>query len=284
MLKKIVYSSLLMLGLLTVFVSYPLIRGHYTPASYNRSDLIQFCNSKQQLPGIIFLGDSLTQGSMSFDYVSQLTARYPAMHIINAGKNARLSAQLLPQIDSLRACNVSEVVIFIGDNDIFAHSFPKYARFYRKHWNMQETPSPATFLRNIDHIAAILKQQGIKATFVSPALIAGSGRFRDAPQYIAGLKAITAQYGAGYLALNEEITKKYTLNPHMNAACATGVEYNRFIKNNYLSLFKKYWLGESWGSIARARRLEFTHDCVHLDEAGGQILLSLLITHLEQQK
>ncbi len=284
MLKKLAYTCLLVIALLTVLISYPLIKGHYNPEGYTTGKLAQFCASKHQQPSIIFLGDSLTQGTLSFDYVSPLAARYPSIHFINAGKNARLSAQLLEQIDPLLTCNVSEVIILIGDNDIFSHSFPAYAAFYSQHWDLQEKPSPATFLRNMDHIASTLKRQGIKTTLVSPALIAGSSRFSDAPQYVNGLKAISTRYAAGYIGLNEEIAKKYALNPHLNDACADSLEYNRFIKNNYLSLFKHYWFGESWVSIAKTRHLEYTHDCVHLDDQGGQILLSLLIKHLDQKE
>lgn len=280
--KKRVYTCLLLILLLSTLICYPLIRGHYNPASYSASRLTQLCANNPKQPTIVLLGDSLTQGSMSFDYVSELAARYPATHFINAGKNARLSVQLLEQIAPLHNCNVSEVIVFIGDNDIFSHTFPPYAEFYRTHWDLQEKPTPASFLHNIQQIASTLKNKGIKTTFVSPALVAGSSRFLDAADYVQVLKHTAAQYGAGYIALNEEIAKKYALNPRLNAICAADIEYNHFIRNNYVALFRHYWFGTSWTGIAKTRQLEYTHDCVHLDEQGGQILMSLLVAHFNQ--
>lgn len=284
MFKKLIYSFILLITLTTLIICYPLIKGHYKANSYSPIQLSEFCATKHQQPTIIFLGDSLTQGTMSFDYVSKIAALYPSINFINFGKNAQLSAQISPQIDPLLDCHISEVIILIGDNDIFYHSFPAYASFYDQHWKLKKNQSQKTFLTHIDQIAFKLKQHSIKTTFVSPALIAGSDKFKDAQQYIDAIKATSTKYGSHYIALNEAITQKYVLNPYLNATCTYDIQYSNFLKNNYLSLYRKYWLDEHWDIIAKSRHLTYTHDCVHLDEKGGQILVSLLTEHLDKTK
>jgi lysophospholipase L1-like esterase len=261
---------------LSVF-GYPIVKAFQSPINTLAS-----CSSLDaEKTRIALFGDSLTQGSMSFDYASHLSSNFPTINFINAGKNAQLSFQLTQQIESLVSCGVSEVIVLIGDNDIFYHSFPEYASFYTDKWQMTETQSIQLYEKNIRQIAESLKQRKITTTFVSPALIAGSDRFIDAGQYVETLRKVTTYYGASYIPLYESISTVYRDEPNLNGFCNTGINYYEFLSNNYVSLVNRYILNSEWRDISQKRNMKYTHDCVHLDEDGGEMLLSLLTPHIK---
>ena len=67
---------------------------------------------------IVCVGDSITRGEVSYNYVDRLEARLGDRYeVINAGINSELSYEVLQRLDQVIACEPELVTVLIGTND-----------------------------------------------------------------------------------------------------------------------------------------------------------------------
>lgn len=75
------------------------------------------------------MGDSLTQGTISSDYVALLRERFggAGYEFVNAGTGGNVSYGLLGQLEQITACEPDFVTILIGTNDANFTLYPFFA-------------------------------------------------------------------------------------------------------------------------------------------------------------
>ncbi len=84
---------------------------------------------------IVFLGNSLVEGSYGGNFVKEVAARLPQHTIINAGQNGNTILNLLARLDSLLEQEPDIVFVFCGGNDAISFSQPDTRRYYE--WVMK---------------------------------------------------------------------------------------------------------------------------------------------------
>lgn len=98
------------------------------------------------------VGDSITQGQVSANYVEMLRRRWgPAgFQFINAGVNADLAFNVANRLDAVIACQPDVVTLLVGTNDVNARFNEKWEQRYRKDQGLPCSPTAEWFRENIE--------------------------------------------------------------------------------------------------------------------------------------
>jgi lysophospholipase L1-like esterase len=82
---------------------------------------------------IVFLGNSLTEGSYGGSYVKALRDKYPQHELINSGKGGNTVLNLLDRLENdALAHNPDGVFVMAGGNDAISYSQPKTRIYYEQ--------------------------------------------------------------------------------------------------------------------------------------------------------
>jgi lysophospholipase L1-like esterase len=108
---------------------------------------------------IVCAGDSVTEGRVSGDFVQLLHDQLGPIgqEFVNAGVGGELAFNLLARIDEVIACGPDAVTILIGTNDVAAHIGPAWLDSYLKNQKLPESPTIATFERDVRAIVVRLR-------------------------------------------------------------------------------------------------------------------------------
>ena len=115
---------------------------------------------------LVCLGDSLTHGACSSDWVStivpQLNAQQQNNHkkklrVINAGQNSICTHTILHErVEQVLACRPDFLFVMIGTNDIMAMYRKDWANDKKRLWNLPETPTEEIIMSNLTAIVTRL--------------------------------------------------------------------------------------------------------------------------------
>ncbi len=235
---------------------------------------------------VICLGDSLTHGNASFDYVHSLASRLePSGYtVLNAGINSELAWNVLQRIDDVIRSEPAIIVLLIGTNDARACENPDEARTYVKRMKLPEKPDEAFFYDNyralLDRLAEGENLRPILLTL--PPL--GERRNEGIDDYVDRFNRFIEEEAAsrGFACLPLEAKlREYLIADSSEEAPAYGSDAsNRLI---YKALFFHYLLGWNWDRIAEQSGMRLLTDMIHLNERAGEILVDLVEAEIRRQ-
>ncbi len=227
---------------------------------------------------VVCLGDSLTHGRVSHNYVTDLAARYPddKYRFVNAGINSELAYNTLQRIDEVVALKPDYVTILIGTNDAVAAISPKSARRYVERWDLPQTPTRQWFRENLSTIVDRLK----KETRAEIALLslppvtetAQHTGYQCARVYSDVIREMAAEKQVAFLPLHEKMCGTVAVKPRECAFKFIGPE--RVLL--YMAIVEHYLLGRCWNSISEKNGFVFLTDFIHLNEKGAGIVTDLI--------
>lgn len=233
-------------------------------------------NNKQAI--IVCLGDSITQGISSFNYVDLLSkdATLGNVTTVNQGVGGDLAYNVLRRIDKAIALKPSFISILIGTNDVIAGVNKTQALWIKISKQIQQKPTKESFKHNLEAIIEVLKQKTkARIALLSLPLIGNDtqNKYNKAIQmYTEIIKSIALQNKIDYLPLMEKQMQYLKKNSNK-----TGNE------NLLLWLFMARALVEhvifqrSFDTIAKKHGFLLTTDCVHQNSRGGQMIAQLII-------
>lgn len=125
-----------------------------------------------RLVKIVFLGDSLTQGTFGISYVDRVAAATPGHHFINEGVNGDTSLNLYRRLDEdVLAHRPDGAFVMVGANDAMSYSEPGARPYYRL---VKRVPggvvSPIAFRENMRALLGRLAHAGIQTWVALPPL------------------------------------------------------------------------------------------------------------------
>ncbi len=221
----------------------------------------------------VCLGDSITHGTVSFDYVKHLSDD-PALRdfvFVNEGINSRLVYHLLPLVDRVAALKPRHVFILIGTNDLKGSLSEEEYRRYDELWRLPQKPTRRWYTDTYARLVDTLKEKtGARITFVSiPPLgeRADSEPFKLAADYSKAIKDIASEKKVSYIPLNEILSAELANRSRKDVR-----PYSMDEGFMYRSIAKRYLLRKTWDAISDDRGLLFMPDNIHLNERGGKIL------------
>jgi lysophospholipase L1-like esterase len=228
-------------------------------------------------PVVVLVGDSITHGAASANYVDLLAER-PGMAgflLVNAGINGLLSHGVVQRLDEIIRCAPDFITILIGTNDAYALLSEENAQRYVKQWDLPQMPDAVWFRENL--VAIIETLQAETAARLAVLSLPTIGEDLDSMAYRRGaehsriIKEVAAEKGVTYLPLQERMVDY--LRSHPSTQKYPIEEFRRVM---YVALAKRYLLGRSYDEIAADNGFLLHPDHLHLSEAGAAMVADLI--------
>ncbi|PLK46387.1 SGNH/GDSL hydrolase family protein [Emticicia sp. TH156] len=240
------------------------------PSSENRKKLD---TTKKTL---VCLGDSITQGNLSYNWVDVLAEALPDMQVLNAGINSDLTFSILNRIEDVIASQPDYLIVLVGTNDVNATMGLANLNSYKQSGRISKDTIPdfGSFKNNYRAIVKLLKQKTraqialVSLPVMSEDLAHEANRKAD--DYSLFVKELAIEQGIGYVPFREKQKEYLVANPH--EGIYTFEDTTRLFM---LSLINHYILGKDWDSISAKHGNLLTPDNLHLNSVSGSILLDL---------
>jgi lysophospholipase L1-like esterase len=228
---------------------------------------------------VVCVGDSLTQGNVSYDYVHVLASRLEpdGYTVLNAGVNGDLAWNVLQRIDAVTRGEPAYVVLLVGTNDARACESDRAATRYERRKALPQTPDGAFFEESYRGLLEALATSGCTRTIL--VTIPPLGERGDEPvvEAVGRVNAFIAREAAERelpcLDLHGALERQLDAGPRDRAP-----EYGARTSQRLMvrAVLLRYLLRWSWDRIARHHGMRLLSDMVHLDETGGGTLVDLV--------
>lgn len=227
---------------------------------------LQQQEGKPMVQPVVCLGDSLTRGNLSADWVSTLREQLgggESAVVLNAGVNMECSTNIHQRLNEVIACKPSHVTVLIGTNDLKAELNPVEGAMYRVFGDLDETPSLEIYERTLVEIREKLREVGAKVAMVSPPVLGeeiNSKSNKRAAEFAEAVKRVAAAGGSDctYVPLFEQTLAKI---PTEGGQPYCGFNFFRWC---CLLTVDLYLRGRDLADVQRERKLGVTVDLVHL--------------------
>eukprot|EP00884_Botryococcus_braunii_P023421 jgi/Botrbrau1/9763/Bobra.85_1s0014.2 len=231
------------------------------------------CISK---PIVVCLGDSLTEGALTLDWVTTLQQLYPSALFINDGIGGQTSAALerrvLENLDHFP--DTAAITVLIGTNDIIASQNREACTFYMKTDKLPKGVDLGIepFEENVDQILEALRRRMPKAK-VAVISLPPIGFDLDSAQ---NRERLAAKHSAAFLDYHGELVQG------IKQLAGPLPEYRmyRFFLDLTQNILLRMVLG-SWDKVGNMRGHPLLFDCIHPTESGSLLLLKLVRPFLD---
>ena len=237
----------------------------------NSPEKIDQSNKKR----IVCVGDSLTHGNLSVNYINMLANRLGRDNYsyINAGMNSEVTYNVYKRIDSIIACKPDYVTILIGTNDVHREFELINDNMSSKRLNLPQKPNKQWYRENLEKIITKLKEKTTAkiAVLSLPPLGEDSNAhiFKQAKIYSDIIKELAEKNTISYLPVNEKMTqflKEYPSNPKYPFE---HIIIKEIVMQHFL--FKK-----SFDEISENYGFSLLTDNIHLNSEGAKIITDLI--------
>lgn len=230
---------------------------------------------------IVFLGDSITHGRVSYDYVASI-AKHPFLvdyQVINEGINSRLTVQILEQLDNLKQLNPDIVFLLIGTNDLKATLSEEEYNRYANLWKLKDPVTEESFVRNLTKIIqTIRKETKAKLIVFSPPVLGedpNSIPFQRSKRFAELTKEVVTKEKAIYKPLHETLAKGLEESNQ-----SLRKPYRQSTWGMYWTILKYYSTTASWDDLGDSNGYYYLTDAIHLNERGGKILEAMALEEI----
>lgn len=227
---------------------------------------------------VVCVGDSITRGQVSVDYVAMLRSRFPYT-FVNRGVNYDLAHSVLLRLDQIVADDPDHVTVLIGTNDATATLGHRNLRLMKWLKRIPTTPTPQWYRDNLSAIVLGLEQR----THASVALLSlptigealDSTPMRRASEYSAIVREVATTHDVAYLPLHER-----QLDHLRSARHQPGTRYRDGLLLSSTASTQHFVLRRGFDDIARRRGLLLTTDTVHQNTRGAAMIADVIEQHL----
>ncbi|MBN1579075.1 MAG: SGNH/GDSL hydrolase family protein [Anaerolineae bacterium] len=221
---------------------------------------------------MVCIGDSITRGEVSYDYVELLQQRLGShFDLVNAGVNSELSHDVLQRLDEVIACDPDVVTLLIGTNDAHGSLDEEGALWLMAHRNLPQKPSAAWFEKNLGTIVRRLRCETRARVAVLSLPTIGedltSKLVETTRQFSLVIRRVAGYYGVGYLPLFEQMVGM--LNRHDTTRL---VEHETWRWQNVKAILAEKILGAELDRIAERNGLLLHTDLLHLNSKGAAMV------------
>jgi lysophospholipase L1-like esterase len=232
---------------------------------------------------VVCVGDSITHGSISSNYVDILASRFgtPEFEFVNAGINSDLAYNVTQRLDEIIECKPDIVTIVIGTNDANALSTQRNLRRYTREQHLPRKPDELWYRENLAQIVRRLgNETQAKVALLS---IPPIGEDPHHPAFLRGVaygeiaRKIADEAGVDFLPLGK-ILIGY-LEEHPGHPRLSGSHQHRLVVG---MVFRRFVLGQSYAAVSRANGQTLLTDHLHLNDAGAGLVAGLIEEYLRQ--
>jgi lysophospholipase L1-like esterase len=228
---------------------------------------------------IVCLGDSLTHGNASFDYVGELARRLEpwGYTVVNAGLNSDLAYNVVERLDPVLAIDPAYVLLLVGTNDVRGIESERAAQRYVKRQSLPQSPDEAFFESNYRRILERLRDES-RARVITMTIPVLGERGDEPINAVLGkanafVQQISADFGHRCLPLNAELKRHLPTDSDLQRPVYDANSSERLVLR---AVLQHHLLGWSWDRIADANGMLLLTDMIHLSEQGGRLLVDLV--------
>ena len=227
------------------------------------------------------LGDSITHGRVSGDYVAKTRgALGDGFFVVNAGVNSQCSWNLRARIDDVIACDPDVITIMIGTNDWKGMYNTSWGTATVKSQSLPQALSPTFYRENLRAILSSVTARGGKTRKVALLELVPFGEQLDAECQATVARAneliaeLGSEFGVAVLPVNMRL-RAYLATA---AAPATPCEpFEIWVPSLYPDIVKHYVLGMGWDRVGAAHGFRVMSDGLHLNDVGAQIVADAIV-------
>ena len=225
----------------------------------------------------VCVGDSITHGTVSCNYVDILSGRdrLRGYKFVNAGINSELAYNVVQRADGIMACNPAVITILIGTNDAAASLSSGNQKRYTKDMNLPRLPDRGWYRENLQLLIQKFKTgtRARIAVFSLPPI--GEAResvaYKRAQEYSALVKEVALSEKVTYLPLNERMDEIIAKRGMKNTPV-----YNENMYLMFKGIVQHYLLGLSYDEIASSNNYFLITDTLHLNCVGAALMADMV--------
>ncbi|MBN1217338.1 MAG: hypothetical protein JXM69_00295 [Anaerolineae bacterium] len=224
------------------------------------------------------LGESLTKGEVSYDWIADLQSRpqNAAIRFVNLGVGGDHTYNALKRLHQVIQCHPNKVVVLIGAGDVICTLSATRDRVFRIWKRLPQKHSLKWFDDNIRQIVSKLRNETTAQVALCSLPLAGedpesevNGRIKEYSQVI---KQIVCEENVSYIPFYEQMNEQVVASP------------GRAFESNFLSdffaqsraAFKILVLHQNLDEVGQQSGWRFHTDGLHLNSYGGKILADLV--------
>ncbi len=230
---------------------------------------------------VVFVGDSITAGEVSADWVSRIRVSNPGWTCENAGVNGDLAWNVRQRLNSVIEQDPEVVVLLIGTNDVASAESPALLqRLERiKKLPLGFAPSRTAYVEDVRAIVRDIRAKSQARVIVVDIPPLGedlSGPVnRRVGEYNAALHRLAEAEGFACVPLYERLAAEI---PHGHRPRP----YSYRKAPMAMARLQRTVLGRSWDEISRRNGLVVLTDWVHLNGRAAAILAGLVAGELKE--
>jgi lysophospholipase L1-like esterase len=225
----------------------------------------------------VCVGDSITHGAVSCNYVEILSGRESlrGYAFVNAGINGELAYNVVQRADGIMACNPAVITILIGTNDAAASLSSGNQKRYTKEMKLPRLPDRGWYRENIQLLIKKFKTgtHARIAVFSLPPI--GEAResvaYKRAQEYSRIVKEVALSEKVTYLPLNERMDEIIAKRGMKNTPV-----YNDNMYLMFKGIVQHYLLGLSYDEIALSNNSLLITDTLHLNCVGAALMADMV--------
>lgn len=234
---------------------------------------------QRHLPLVACLGDSITHGIISSNYVEALQKKYNGKFIfINSGINGNLAYNLKIRLE--RDCidfKPDYVTILIGTNDVNSQRNKKTMKKYINQQKLPQKPDKDFYKENLYDIIKLLKNNTKAEIAVMSLPLIGEELDSEINQKVSEyneiIKSAVKEFDIDYLPLNEKQIEYLLKIKNRQPAVYT--------KKNILKIFY-LMIKKSFDKIAEYNGYHLTYDGLHATTRGAEMIADLVSSFLDK--
>lgn len=240
----------------------------------NAPDRMATVVGAQDRPTVVCIGDSITHGRTSSDYVAMLAKRFrpKGYCFVNAGVNGDMAYHVLQRLEAVKACRPALVTLMVGTNDVYAALSTANAHEAMETLGLPERPTRDTFRRYLTEICLQLRH----TTAARLALLSlpplgedpRHGAFEMTRAYSRIIEAVAKETGNAYLPIHER------LRDYLDRRCdRRRRSFDEYRDGMGLTVkVRRFLLRQSFDAISRRNGFCLLTDFFHLNETGAGLV------------
>jgi len=228
---------------------------------------------------VICLGDSLTHGNASFDYVHALALRLEpwGYTILNAGVNGELAWNLLQRAEDVVSVEPAFVVLLVGTNDARGSEDERAGARYVRRQALPQAPDEDFFFDNYRLLLDKLETSETARTVLVTLPPLGERRGEPIDEVLDRFNEFieneAQEREMACLPLGRVLHERLLSDAFEDTPAYEAQGAERLVLK---SLFRHYLLGWSWDRISSHFQMKLLTDMIHLNEASGSTLVDLI--------
>ena len=230
---------------------------------------------------VLCLGDSLTHGNVSANYIEMLNQRISgeSVRLVNGGINGNMVHDVAARLDALleQTGPPDVVTLLIGTNDANATLDPGVAERALAHPDLGRVPDADSYRLSLETLVRrISDETGAVMILISIPPIGekpGSPEWDRSMEFAGAGRDAAVATGSRYVPFAEELSALILADPPPQENLPSHDDWYRGMVG---ALIRRHFLARDYTSIGSRTGYRYHSDQLHLNEAGAALLADLL--------